>query len=212
MRQTLMAGAASFAHLLGRGAPKPAAAAAEDDDTKDEKDAKAKRLEDDDDGDADAEDEKDDPKAESDDPDDDGDDDKKDDAKAESDDDEKGDDKSDDDDMRKKGARSARLRERARCASIFSDAAAGKNPALAATLAFKTNMPRGQAIEVLRAGGLAIPAVAAAPRRATLDQRMAAVKTPVVGPDGAGASASADGAKTFADQVILAGKKRRGEV
>lgn len=43
----------------------------------------------------------------------------------------------------------ARNRERRRCAAIFACKAAGKNPALAANLAFNTRMKRSEAIAVL---------------------------------------------------------------
>jgi hypothetical protein len=232
MRQSLMAGASSFAHLLGRG-PKVAAAKPEDEQREGESDsdyekrkkegshasAESDELEQgDDESDEDfekrkkdaAEDKKDDDESE---------DEHKARVKAnkakrakraraeeDGDDDEEGDDGSDGADMRKKGARSARLRERARCSAIFADAAAGKNPALAAQLAFGTDLPRTQAINVLRAGGLA---VASGPRRPSLDERMASVKVPVIGN---GDAAGPTGAQGTAAQIIAAGKKRRGEV
>jgi hypothetical protein len=207
MRQTLMAGASTFAHLLGRATAK---AAAEDDDDKqregesDEDFEKRKKdkataakaaAEDDDDKQREGESDEDFEKR------------KKDKAKgkrAEGDDDEDGGDDSDGADMRSKGAaRSARLRERARCDAIFSDAAAGKNPALAAQLAFRTDLPRGQAVAVLRAGGLAV-----SERRPSLDDRMAAVKVPALG---VGDAAQPTGAQGLAAQIVAAGRKRRGE-
>ncbi|HEY9213856.1 MAG TPA: hypothetical protein VIQ29_13540 [Ancylobacter sp.] len=48
-------------------------------------------------------------------------------------------------------AAAARRRERARCAAIFGSAAAGKNPVLAANLAFNTSMTRTEALAVLDA-------------------------------------------------------------
>lgn len=233
MKLPAMAGASSFAHLLGR-APK-AAKASEDEDNK-----KSKRAEDDlDEEKGDGDDEGDGPKdgkskkgKRAEDTDRDEEEDEKDErdeeedgdkkgkkakskrAKADDegddgesgDDDEEGDDESDGADMRRKGAHSARLRERARCAAIFSDAAAGKNPVLAATLAFQTDMPRSQAVAVLRAGG-----VAAAPRRQSLDDRMASVRVPVVGASDA-SEAPSDGPKGLAAQIVAAGKKRRGQI
>ncbi|WP_428492155.1 hypothetical protein [Rhodopila sp.] len=120
------------------------------------------------------------------------------------DDDEEGDDGSDGAEMKKKSARSARLRERARCAAIFADASAGKNPALAATVAFTTDLPRSQALAVLRAGGLAV--APAAPRKPTLDERMAAVRSPIAG---AGDVANPTGVQGLAAQIIAAGTRRR---
>ena len=122
--------------------------------------------------------------------------------------DETGDDVTDATDMRRQTVSAARLRERSRCAAIFRDEAAGKNPALAAELAFSTDLPRGQAIKVLRAGGLAV----ASPRN-TLDRRMANVPVPPV-VAGEPASKGPNGKpKAYQDatQVIVAGMKRRGE-
>ncbi|MBN3852002.1 hypothetical protein G3N59_01290 [Paraburkholderia sp. Ac-20340] len=70
------------------------------------------------------------------------------------DDDDDGDRAEDDDDdeeeMRGKSAAArGRRRERARCAAIFGSKAAGRNPVLAANLAFNTNMTRKQALKVL---------------------------------------------------------------
>jgi hypothetical protein len=224
-----IAGASSFAHLLGRA---PKAAKAKDD----EKDPTAEEL---DEEKGDGDDEGDGPqdgkgkngkKAESPEKEEDDadreereDDEKGDDAKKgkkakskrakaddegddgeSGDDDEDGDDDSDDADMRKKGTRSARLRERARCAAIFADPAAGKNPALAARLAFNTNLPRSQAVACLQDGGTAVSA-----RRASLDERMSQVSTPRVGASDPGPGRA--GGANLADQIIAAGKRRRGE-
>jgi hypothetical protein len=52
----------------------------------------------------------------------------------------------------------ARLRERSRCAAIFSSRAAAKNPVLAANLAFKTNLSRAAAIDVLEGTPVGAPA------------------------------------------------------
>lgn len=55
-----------------------------------------------------------------------------------------------DEEMRGNGsAAAARRRERARCAAIFGSKAAGKNPVLAANLAFSTSMTRTEALAVL---------------------------------------------------------------
>lgn len=217
---TTMASAHSFAHLLGFGATKATKKRAEDDldeekgDGDDEDDnKKAKRAE------SPEKEEESDETEERDEEEDDGkkskkakskrakaDDDGDDGESGEDDDEEEGDDDSDGADMRKKSARPARLRERARCAAIFADASAGKNPALAATLAFQTDMPRSQAVKVLRAGGAAIPTS----RRVSLDDRMANVRTPTVGA-GDVARPARGGAHDMAAQIVAAGKKRRGE-
>jgi hypothetical protein len=65
-------------------------------------------------------------------------------AAAEDDDDDK------DEEMRgNSAAAQARRREQARCAAIFASPAAGRNPVLAANLAFKSRMPRGEALAML---------------------------------------------------------------
>lgn len=104
--------------------------------------------------------------------------------------DEEGGDDSDEEDMRRGSKASApRLRERGRCAAIFQDAAAGRNPALAAQLAFCTSLPRSQAVKLLRAGGAG----------GTLAARMATSAAPAIGP---GAPARPGGPKAAANEVI----------
>lgn len=66
-------------------------------------------------------------------------------------DDPDGTDDDDEDDDKDPKARAIRMRERGRCAAIFRSAAAGRNPAAAAELAFGTRLPRSEAIRVLRA-------------------------------------------------------------
>ncbi|MBW9102945.1 hypothetical protein [Paraburkholderia phenoliruptrix] len=81
-------------------------------------------------------------------------------GKAESDDKENADDDDDEEEMRGSSASAqARRRERMRCATIMGSAAAGKNPVLAANLAFNTSMTRKEALAVL--GGTPAPAAAA---------------------------------------------------
>jgi len=64
--------------------------------------------------------------------------------------DENADDDDDEEEMRGSSAAAlARRRERARCAHIMGSKAAGKNPVLAANLAFKTTMTRKEAEQVL---------------------------------------------------------------
>lgn len=55
-------------------------------------------------------------------------------------------------------AAAARRREQARCASIFASPIAGKNPVLAAKLAFTTRMPRDEALAILE--GTPVPTAA----------------------------------------------------
>lgn len=144
--RSLAARGLSFAHLAGLNAK---ASKAEDEKPEDEdkKDAKAEGDEpedkDDDKKDAKRADDGDDKKEKA-----------EDDAKAEDEDDKKnakaddGDD--DDEEMRGKSAVArARLREQARCASIFASKAAARNPVLAANLAFNTRMSRQEALAVL---------------------------------------------------------------
>lgn len=69
------------------------------------------------------------------------------------------DDDDDEEEMRGSSASAkARRRERMRCATIMGSAAAGKNPVLAANLAFNTSMTRKEALAVLES----TPAPAAA--------------------------------------------------
>lgn len=154
----------NFAHLAGSAAGKGRSAAADKDDSTDDdgkdKDAKAddadpeKKDDDKGDGGKDAKAGKDD-SGKGGDEDDESDKDK--DAKAS---DAKADD-DDDEEMRGKSAvASARRRERARCAAIFGSRAAGRNPVLAANLAFNTSMPRKEALAVLE--GTPAPQAAAA--------------------------------------------------
>jgi len=81
-------------------------------------------------------------------------------GKAEGDDKENADDDDDEEEMRGSSASAkARRRERMRCATIMGSAAAGKNPVLAANLAFNTSMTRKEALAVLE--GTPAPAAAA---------------------------------------------------
>lgn len=64
----------------------------------------------------------------------------------------------------------ARRRERERCAAIFNDRAAARNPQLAAQLAFNTSLTRGEAIKVLQ--GSAPPAAGGNSQRADRNPRL----------------------------------------
>jgi len=144
----------SFAHLLGRGA-----SASEEEEDKKSKSRKAEEDEREDD--ADDDDKKDDKR-------DDGAEDDIDDADASEDDDDSDDDG--DDRKESKGAKSARIAERKRCARIFGSQHAAANPALAASLAFNTGMSSTAAIDVLASTAPASPAQSS--RKRSLDQRM----------------------------------------
>lgn len=61
-----------------------------------------------------------------------------------------GTDDDDEDDEKDPKARAIRMRERGRCAAIFRSAAAGRNPAAAAEIAFGTSMTRTAAVNLLR--------------------------------------------------------------
>ncbi|QNK65755.1 hypothetical protein [Variovorax sp. PAMC26660] len=74
------------------------------------------------------------------------------------DDEAKADDDSDEEMRGDSTAAAARRRERARCAAIFGSSAAGRNPVLAANLAFNTSMTRREAVTMLES----TPAPAAA--------------------------------------------------
>ncbi|HTB47006.1 MAG TPA: hypothetical protein VK741_25540 [Acetobacteraceae bacterium] len=141
--------------------------------------------------------------------------DEKPDENAAGNDDDRGDDDSDGGDMRREGIGQARLRERARCAAIFGDPAAGRNQELAATLAFTTNTPRSEAIRILRSAGTPAPATPAAAPRRTLDSRMAALPPMPVIAGGAAAPASGGAPKDQAYQtatlMLVANMKRLGE-
>ncbi|MFZ2872762.1 hypothetical protein [Zavarzinia sp.] len=81
----------------------------------------------------------------------------------------------DDEEMAGEGASArARQRERSRCAAIFADPAAGKNPALAAHLAFGTTLNRKAALKSLRLGA----------QGGGLGQRLASAINPDLGPQG----------------------------
>lgn len=108
--------------------------------------------------------------------------------------------KAEDDKKEDAEARGRRL-ERARAQAIFASPAAGIRPDIAAHLAFQTCLPSGEAIALLAS------VAAAAPRRNDLFERMATVKSPNVGVEGAEPHES----RALAAQILAAGKKARGE-
>lgn len=77
------------------------------------------------------------------------------------------------------GRRAGARAERARCMAIFKDKAAGKNPALAASLAFESALPAKQAVAILKAGALTAPS-----GRPGLGDRMAAQPRASIGTGG----------------------------
>jgi hypothetical protein len=127
-------------------------------------------------------------------------------AKSKKADKEDGDD--DDDDEKEPAAKAARARERSRIRAIVSCEAAGSFPRMAEHYALNTSIPRADAIAHLTARNLDAPAATAAPapRRDDLRERMAAAPQPNVG------GASPSPAPDLAAQIILAGRRRRGEV
>lgn len=123
-----------------------------------------------------------------------------DDPKAETDEDQQ----DNDDNNKKQGkkARAIRMAERARCAAIFGHAAAADNTALAAELAFNTDLPASAAAALL----------AAAPKPARisgLSMRMAAVAPITIGAEEAGAGepkSKAEEARTFASTLVASAR------
>jgi hypothetical protein len=224
-KTTLLAGAANFASLLGRG---PVAKAEEPDDKKKpDKDASASAADDepvqgDDESDEDFEKRK---KAHAEDKkrDDETDDEHQARAAANADararkakqvengeDDDVGDDSSDDDDMKKKGIAAARQRERARCMTIMGDKAVANNPGLAFQLAFGSSMSRGEALGLLRSSGKVTPNTP----RGRLADVMRVQMTPSPGPGGSiatGGAAKLSAPEKTALEVQLAAAKGRGD-
>jgi hypothetical protein len=218
-KRTLMSSAASFAHLFGRGA---AAETTEDD--KDEKGKKArlkgesdedyaKRMEKDcpDEG---AQDDGDDESMEGDDVDTDEDDDevepkkgkkgKK--AKKAEKPDADDEDADGDDDGNEEAEEKGRKAERARWTSVMQHpSAGGGRVATACTFLATTDLTAKQIVNLLKT----TPEHNATGGRGRLADRMERVRTPNPGGNGGG-----DGGKgpTMAEQIVLAGKKRRGEV
>jgi len=209
---SVSARASRFAHLIGLGAPVSAVKESEEDEARRAKadpedgDAKSEKKSDEEAAEEEVKRCEDDlkkaraklkaAKKNADDEEDDGekDGDDKDDDEPDDDEDDEDDEKAsarDREDMASAAARAPRLRERARCAAIFADAAAARSPALAAQLAFGTDLPRREALCVLRTGG------AAATGR--LAGRMAGVAVPAIGGSGTPAPAADSPAALIAE-------------
>ncbi|HEV2594128.1 MAG TPA: hypothetical protein VGU01_02875 [Sphingomicrobium sp.] len=202
MKLSTIAGAVPFAHLLGLSAAKAAddkdnqgdASRAEGDDDErkqraDESDDDyAKRMEEQDKKDEEArkaEEEKKDEEA----------------KKAEED-------RQKDEAARANGSATAVVAERERCAKIVAHGIANGCVRQAGIFAFDTDMSASQAIAALSAA-----AEDGKNRPSGLRERMSGVRVPNVGTDGgAGAAADPNDPKAKANAIILAGKKRRGEV
>lgn len=125
--------------------------------------------------------------------------------KAEDDKPDEGDDKKcedDDKDEEMKGASAVargRLREQARCASIFASQAAARNPVLAANLAFKTRMSRAEALSLLEA----------TPGAAALGNAARSARNPNVSTGGSAQPTSAQASATAWDRAFKAVAPRR---
>ncbi|MBR8027832.1 hypothetical protein KDX27_22770 [Burkholderia cenocepacia] len=115
-----------------------------------------------------------------------------------------GDDDSEDDDGDDATASAARQRERVRCARIMAHGIKLGRARQAGVFAFDTKMSSRAAIAALNAGTEDAPAQ---PRRASsLSTRMASTSIP-----SAGAGGVTPKAPSLAEQIVQAGKKRRGE-
>lgn len=110
-----------------------------------------------------------------------------------------------DEDMRGQSAAAhARRRERARCEAIFACDAAAVRPDVAAQVAFRTTLARGEAVSVVTAAA----AAGHAPRGSRLADRMETVKTKQVGPENR--AKAPDNLSPVAAAIIAAGERARG--
>ncbi|WP_198172301.1 hypothetical protein [Burkholderia pseudomallei] len=128
--------------------------------------------------------------------------------RAEDGNDEDGDDadmEEDDEDEKREGrAQGARQRERIRCARILAAGIKAGRVNQACVFAFDSKLSSSAAIVALGAADLDAPKTAA--RRPSIDERMAAVKTPNPGAN-SGPAPSADPAKAMADRIVAAGER-----
>ncbi len=115
----------------------------------------------------------------------------------------KAEDKEDEKDEDKPDARAARAREKARARAIMSSPAGQQFPDVALGLACDTAMPRHAAIKVLTRMTKNLSASAGGD---PLRDRMAGIQQPDIG------ASDARPAPNLAEQIILAGRKARGEI
>jgi len=115
----------------------------------------------------------------------------------------KAEDKEDEKDEDKPDARAARAREKARIRAIMSSSAGQQFPAVALGFACDTSMPRHAAIKTLTRMTKDLSASAGGD---PLRDRMAALDQPDIG------AGDARPAPNLAEQIILAGRKARGEI
>lgn len=116
----------------------------------------------------------------------------------------KAEDKEDEKDEDKPDARAARAREKARIRAIMSSPAGQQFPAVALGLAADTSIPRHAAIKALTRMTKDLSASAAGSD--ALRDRMAGMQQPDIG------ASDARPASNLAEQIVLAGRKRRGEI
>ncbi|MFH5924559.1 hypothetical protein [Roseomonas xinghualingensis] len=101
------------------------------------------------------------------------------------------------------GRRAGAKAERARGAAIFGAQEAAANPALAASLAFESDVPVKQALALLRAGA----AGTTGSRKGGLDQRMQRQPQPPLAGGAQGASAAPEGSpQAIIDRITAAGR------
>ena len=113
----------------------------------------------------------------------------------------------DDEDDTSASAKVIRAQERSRIRAILVSEAGQADPVAAAHIALDTDMPRDQAVGMLAAMSVSRAASGGpTPARAGLGNRMSEVPNPTVGADGGSSTGP-----SMADQIVAAGKKRRGE-
>ena len=117
----------------------------------------------------------------------------------------KAEDQEDDEDEKKPEARAARAREKDRVKAIMSSPAGLRFPAAALQIAIGSSLPRHKAIKMLNAMTKDMSPGAGPAAADSLRDRMAAVQQPAIG------AGDARPAANLAEQIVAAGRKRRGE-